>query len=280
MADLPSAADRPRGSSGIHGRNLDFGLTPNLPRYWHGGDPYITHFFNGLSLMFPEGERFFMDTVRYFQDRITDPQLREDVCGFLGQEGIHCREHRRYNDMLAAQGYPVEAIEGFVRLGVMVAWLFPREWQLALTCALEHFTAVFTDSLLRDPRMLRDAHPAFARLWRWHALEETEHKSIAFDVYQTISPGLSGYLRRVLVMMFTTVGFAVQVLVHQSWLVHHDGLLWRIRERRGARRYLWKDPGLLRGGLQHYLSYYHHDFHPWQLDNSDLVERWKSHYAA
>jgi Predicted metal-dependent hydrolase len=74
--------------------------------------------------MFPEGERFFMDTVRHFQDRITDPKLREDVRGFLGQEGIHGREHRRYNDMLAAQGYPAEAIEGFVRLG-MIAWLFP-----------------------------------------------------------------------------------------------------------------------------------------------------------
>jgi predicted metal-dependent hydrolase len=280
MDDLPPAADRIWGCSGIHGRNLDFGLTPDLPRHWHGGDPYITHFFNGLSLMFPEGERFFMDTVRHFQDRITDPQLREDVRGFLGQEGIHCREHRRYNDMLAAQWYPVEAIEGFVRLGIMVAWLFPCAWQLALTCALEHFTAAFTDGVLRDPRMLRDAHPAFARLWRWHALEETEHKSVAFDVYQTISPGLTGYLRRVLVMMFTTVGFAVQVLVHQSWLLHHDGMLWRVRARRRARRYLWKDPGLLRGGLQHYLSYYRRDFHPWQLDNSDLVERWKSHYAA
>jgi predicted metal-dependent hydrolase len=280
MGDLPSAAARVSGGSGIRRRNLDFRLTPDLPRYWHSGDPYVTHFFNGLSLMFPEGERFFMDSVRHFQDRITDPQLREDVRGFLGQEGIHGREHRRYNDMLAAQGYPAEAIQGLVRLGIMVAWLFPCEWQLALTCALEHFTAVFTDSLLRDPRMLRDAHPAFARLWRWHALEETEHKSVAYDVYQTISPGLTGYLRRVLVMVFTTVGFAGQILVHQSWLVHHDGMLWRVRARRYARRYLWKNPGLLRGGLRHYLRYYRRDFHPWQLDNSDLVERWKSDYAA
>jgi uncharacterized protein len=280
MDDLPSAADRAWGCSGIHGRNLDFGLTRDLPRHWHSGDPYLTHFFNGLSLMFPEGERFFVDTVRHFRARITDPKLLEDVRGFVGQEGIHCREHRRYNEMLAAQGYPVDAIEGLVRLEIMVAWLFPWEWQLALTCALEHFTAVFTDSMLRDPRMLRDAHPAFARLWRWHALEETEHKSVAFDVYETISPGLTGYLRRVLVMMFTTVVFAVQVLIHQSWLVHHDGMLWRVRARRYARRYLWKDPGLLRGGFQHYLSYYRLDFHPWQLDNSDLVERWKSDYAA
>jgi len=80
--------------------------------------------------------------------------------------------------------------------------------------------------------------------------------------------------------MYTTVAFAAQILVHQSWLVHHDGMLWRVRARRCARHYFWKDPGLLRGSLRHYLSYYRRDFHPWQLDNSDLVERWKSDYAA
>jgi uncharacterized protein len=265
---------------GIHRRDLDFGLTPDLPRYWHSGDPYITHFFNGLSLMFPEGERFFMDTVRYFQDRITDPKLREDVRGFLGQEAIHGREHHRYNEILAAQGYPATTIESCVRLGIQIAWLFPSRWQLALTCALEHFTAVFTDSVLRDPRILCDAHPAFARLWRWHALEEIEHKSVAYDVYQVIAPGLAGYLRRVLVMLYTTVGFAAQIVIHQSWLVHHDGMLWRLRPRRQSLRYFWIDPGLLRRGLRQYLRYYRRDFHPWQLDNSDLVERWKSDYAA
>src|SRR5438445_13182467 len=120
----------------IQPRNINFGLPDDLPRHWHSGDPYITGFFNGLSLMFPEGERFFVDSVRHFQDRITDPKLREEVRGFCGQEGIHGREHRRYNELLAAQGYPVAALERLVDFGLSLDRKLSPTWQLALTFAL------------------------------------------------------------------------------------------------------------------------------------------------
>ena len=264
----------------IRTRNVDFGRGGPLPRHWHGGDPYVTHFFNGLSIMFPEGERFFVDSVRHFQDAITDPKLKEDVRGFCGQEGIHGREHRRFNERVAELGYPVERVEAFVRAGIAIDRKLPPKWQLALTCALEHFTAVFADVVLRDPRAFRDADPDVARLWLWHAVEETEHKAVAFDVYRTVAPGLGGYLRRVVVMLWATIGFAAQIFLHESWLVRHDGMFWKLAARRRALRYFWKEPGLLRQGLRHYLSYYRPDFHPWQLDNTALVTRWKAEYAA
>ncbi|MGH7896478.1 MAG: metal-dependent hydrolase [Candidatus Binatia bacterium] len=260
-------------------RNLDFALSPDLPRYWHGGDPFITHFFNGLSVMFPEGERFFMDAVRRYVPRISDPKLREDVRGFLGQEGIHAREHERYNRMLAEQGYPIAKMERLLELGIRMDRKWPPKWQLAMTCALEHFTAVFADVVLRDPRILADAHPTMARLWRWHAIEETEHKAVAFDVYRAVAPGLGGYLRRVIMMAIVSVLFGLQILIHQLWLVWHDGLLWKIRARRRAFRFFWKDPGFLKQGLRLYLVYYRRDFHPWRHDNSELVERWKADYS-
>ncbi len=264
----------------IRPRNITFELPADLPRHWHGGDAYVTSFFNGLSLLFPEGERFFMDSVRRYQDRITDPKLREDVRGFVGQEGIHGREHRRYNEILARQGYPVAAIDRMVEVGLKLDRMLPAKWQLALTCALEHFTAVFADVVLRDPRLFADAHPALARLWHWHALEEAEHKSVAFDVYRTVAPGLGGYLRRVIVMLYTTLAFAAQIFVNEAWLVRHDGMFWKLRARRRAFRYLFVEPGLLRQGLRGYLRYYRPDFHPWQLDNSEVIAHWKSGYAV
>jgi predicted metal-dependent hydrolase len=264
----------------IHPRDMEFGLSPDLPRHWHGGDPYVTQFFNGLSLMFPDGERFFMDAVRHYQDRVTDPALRQQVRGFLGQEGIHAREHRAYNRMLATQGYPAAAIERFVARFVDLDRKTPRLWQLAMTCALEHFTAVFADVMLRDPRVLADAHPTMARLWRWHALEEAEHKAVAFDVYRTVAPGLGGYLLRILVMFLVTLGFSLQVMLHESWLLRSEGLFWKIRARRAAFRFLWVTPGVLPAGLRHYLAYYRRDFHPWQIDSADLIERARLEYAA
>jgi predicted metal-dependent hydrolase len=263
----------------IQPRNINFDLPADLPRHWHSGDPYITGFFNGLSLMFPEGERFFMDSVRHYQDRITDPRLREEVRGFLGQEGIHAREHRHYNEILEAQGYPAAKLERFVAWSVALDRKLPAKWQLAITAALEHFTAIFAELVLGDARYFRDAHPAMQRLWTWHALEEAEHKAVAFDVYQTVAPGRIGYLRRVSVMMMVTVLFLLEIFLHESILVHRDGMLWKLRARKKAFRYLWTDPGFLSHGMRHYLRYYRHDFHPWQRDSSDLVERWKAQYA-
>src|SRR5882724_6780426 len=104
----------------IRPRNITFDLPAELPRHWHSDDPFITNFFNGLSIMFPEGELFFVDSVRHFQSRITDPKLKEEVRGFCGQEGIHGREHRRYNELLEAQGYPVKTHERLVEWGI---WL-------------------------------------------------------------------------------------------------------------------------------------------------------------
>ena len=264
----------------IQPRDVRFGLSAELPRHWHGGDPYVTHFFNGLSLMFPEGERFFMDAVRHYRDRLTDPTLRRQVQGFLGQEGVHAREHERYNRVLAAQGYPVDAMERFVRRGVGMDRRLPFLWQLAMTCALEHFTAIFADAVLRDPRLFADAHPAMARLWRWHALEEAEHKAVAYDVYRTVAPGWRGYFRRIAAMLWVSVGFALQVVLHECWLVRTDGLLWKLRARRRAARFFWVQPGLLRTGLRHYLAYYRRGFHPWQIDSRDVVARARLEYAT
>src|SRR5688572_6935255 len=163
-------------------RDIHFPIAGLQLRDWHPQGAHVSHIFNGESLFFPEGEQFFIDTVRHYRDRITDPKLKEDVRGFIGQEAMHGREHRSYNEALAAAGYPAAELErrAIKQLDRSRRMLRPRG-QLAVTIALEHFTAILAEAMLSDDRVLAGVPPQMAALWRWHAIEETEHKAVAYD---------------------------------------------------------------------------------------------------
>jgi predicted metal-dependent hydrolase len=254
-------------------RNLKFEIDASVPRHWHGGRRAVTAYFDALSVFFPAGERFFMTSVRAHQTKVADPQLLRDVRAFCGQEGMHGREHRRYNELLAAQGYPVVAMEWRVeRLLRFVSRVTTRRMQLAVTCALEHFTALMAQMLLRDARALEGAHPAMAALWRWHAAEENEHKSVAYDVY--LAAGGS-YLERVAVMAAASVVFWLKVLEHQARMMRVDGTLFSLAEWRSLARFLWVEPGAMRGVARHYFAYYRPGFHPNDIDCTELLDAWK-----
>lgn len=260
-------------------RNLEFDVGEAIPRTWHPGGRAVTLFLNNLSVFFPAGERFFIASVKAFRHRVAaGSDLERDVKAFAAQEGIHSREHVHYNQMLAAQGYPVIAMERRVEniLG-LVRRALPRRWHLSATCALEHFTAIMAHYLLSDPRLLEGANPVMAQLWRWHAAEENEHKAVAFDVYQLAG---APYLERTAVMVLTSVIFWAKVIEQQVRMMHADGILWSLREWRALGRFLFVDPGGAGSVVRHYFSYYRPLFHPWQLDNRDLLEAWKQELAA
>lgn len=176
-------------------RDLQFRLSPDSVDNWHADGPYVTHFINAMSLFFPEGERYFIHTVRHYRDRIGDPALQKAVLAFIGQEAMHGREHQEYNRLLADAGLPAQAVEAQVKrfLDALKAWLPPAA-QLSVTIAQEHFTAIVADLVLNDLRLIAGADRRLSALWRWHALEETEHKAVAFDVYETVmGRGLRAY---------------------------------------------------------------------------------------
>lgn len=170
-----------------------------MPRHWHSGDAFKTHMFNAMSVLFPDGERFFIDSVRHYRERVEDPALKQQIRGFIGQEGHHSREHLVYSDRLRALGYDIDRLEGGAKRRIRFAQqkLHPSR-QLAATAALEHLTAIMADGLLSNPRWLEGADPTMARLWRWHALEETEHKAVAYDVFMLVN-GKARLRRRAMV---------------------------------------------------------------------------------
>jgi predicted metal-dependent hydrolase len=265
-------------SSPIEVRPLHFAVDADVPRHWHGGRKAVTSFFDSLSVFFPPGERFFIQTVREAVARgrgheSIGERLLADVRAFCGQEGAHSREHAHYNEKLRREGYPVEALEARVEARLRrVRANAPLAVQLAITCALEHMTACMGALLLEDARVLEGAHPVMAALWRWHAAEENEHKAVAFDVYEACG---GGYRRRALVMTFVCLGFWARVIEHQVRMMHTDGALLSAREWADLARFLFVRPGALARFAPLLLRYYRPGFHPSEIDSSDLVDAWR-----
>ena len=270
----------PADARTITPRDPGFAFTDDLPVNWHSGDPAISHFYDGLSITFPEGERFFVDSVRTFADQITDPKLKAEVRGFAGQEAIHSREHELYNQHLRTNGLHPDTLERMMEFGLKIGRKLPKKSQLAITCALEHYTALFAEVILSDPRVMEGAHPLYANMWRWHAMEESEHKAVAFDVLKTVDPGFAGYLRRIISMTITTINFNNVALIHQIYLMKQAKELTNWRSWGRAINHLWGRPGVWRRVMIGVLPYYKPSFHPNDSDTEALLEKWRAWYET
>jgi uncharacterized protein len=212
-------------------RRVNIAFDPSRACGWHFTKAAIENLLNAISYTFPPGERFFIHSVQNYRDRITDPVLKEQVKDFVFQEAMHTKEHARCNVALT-QAFPdgpkIERLA--TRLLTFFRRFTPKPFQLACTCALEHFTAILADTLLRGQELfLSETDPAYASLWLWHAVEESEHKAVCFDVYQAIcGKGPLSYLRRVFAMFVTTVLFLCAV-IYAVTLIRRD------RKRAAAR---------------------------------------------
>jgi predicted metal-dependent hydrolase len=261
----------------IEVRNLRFPLGAEVPKHWFGETQSCSTFWDNLSVLFPAGERFFMNSVRAFENVIKDPKLKQEVRLFYQQEALHSREHVRYNDMVRAHGYPVDEMDKSVRKLLENVAKLPEEYQLAVTCALEHFTAMLAQGVLGEDSPFEAAHPVMGALWRWHAAEENEHASVAFDVYREVG---GNYPVRVVVMAVATLIFWGKVIEQQVRMMHADGTLTSRSEWGALGRFLFKKPGWLFKMAGPYLAYFKPSFHPSELDCSHLLSRWQEEFEA
>ena len=247
---------------------LDFS---SVPRDWFMDDPVLTSHANGLHLVFPEGERFFIRSVRAFAHCVTDPALRARVKGFIGQEAVHGREHEASFRMLEVHGLELQSWMGWY-----VRWAYgfleriaPARLCLSITIALEHLTATLGENALTQ-NLLDEAHPTMARLLRWHAAEEIEHKSVAFDVYRAAG---GGWLLRVwgMVMALALLLFfwssAVRHLRRQDPRITRAAIAATHRRLSGV---VNRSEVLGRA----FLEYARPGFHPDQRDNLHLASAW------
>ncbi|HRH27729.1 MAG TPA: metal-dependent hydrolase [Aquabacterium sp.] len=256
---------------------LDFGLADaDIPKYWFGGDPFKTRLFDAMSLIFPPGERFFMTCVRDFRDQITDRQLLEEIKGFNRQEAQHSMVHNQYNDRLRAQGVDVDGMMGWLEHLLFTKYRGSRSrgYTLAITCALEHFTSIGAHPLFDKRDVLKEADHRVRAMYSWHAIEEVEHKGVAYDVMQDYAK--VGYFTRILAMIETSFMFPRVIHRFTEQLLKADGFTWWQRRKLQAKGLWWvlKPGGLIAPMVKHYFPYYKVGFHPWQETEQPGYEEW------
>ena len=259
-------------------RRMKFAMSAQAPRYWARSSKFLTHWYNAMSVVFPEGEKFFIDSVRHFEDQITDPKLREQVRGFVAQEGHHALQHRLLNGIARELGADIAPQEQWIKafLQLTRSRLSPEE-QLATTCALEHYTAIWGDELLEHPECMDGVDPRMQPLWRWHAAEETEHKAVCFDVLEhVVRNRYKRYYLRAKGQLSATFLFVPILHLIQLRLMRSDPEPTRLRDVLAGLNLIWGRPGHFRRALaRHWLAYFKPSFHPWQHDNRRLLDDWK-----
>ncbi|TMK86850.1 MAG: metal-dependent hydrolase [Actinobacteria bacterium] len=259
-------------------RVMEFGpWLDDLPRHFAAdGDIVTSHVLAVLSSVFPDGEDYFVRSVQAVRDRVTDPRLREDVEGFIGQESMHGREHRALNERLAELGYPTHAIGTYVRkLTAFRERLQNEKANLAVTAALEHYTATLAETLLTDPAARAElGHNGVRSLLTWHALEESEHKAVAFDVYKWVG----GTERmRVAMMWVVHFNFLLETSIWTAISLAMDPTARRhpFRVIRGLGR-LRRSPFMSRRAARQLFQYHRRGFHPNDRDTTTLIAEWRA----
>lgn len=260
-------------------RDRRFGGKHKTPRWWHGGNPFATALYNALSATFPKGEAFFVESVRAFRAG-ADPRLAAEIRAFTTQEAIHSREHAAFNRRCQRSGYELEKLEARVDYRLALTRSRPPVVSLAATMALEHFTAILAHQLLADPRHLAGAEPETARLWLWHAVEEVEHKGVAYDTWLHATRHWTRWKRwrvKAQVMLYITRNFVVDRTAGALELLRQDGIIGP-RAWAGLASYCLVRPGMMRKIAGAWAKYFLPGFHPWNEDDRALIAAYEATY--
>lgn len=258
-------------------RDLNFDVRGAKVDHWLDGDPVATAVMNALSLSFPDGERLFMDAVRAYRGRLTG-KLAEDAKNFIAQEAIHSREHHLLNNMINREKYPVSDIEKKMRDRLAFARSAGPMRMLIVTICLEHFTALLADLFAVHDEMFSKTDPALRDLWHWHAIEETEHKAVAFDVFTEASKDWASplrWLRRSLAMIAISYDFINNITDYSTMMLEAEGYSAK-DAKRAVKRFLWKEPSFFGRGWKIWVSWFKPGFHPWDHDNRALMAQWRA----
>jgi predicted metal-dependent hydrolase len=253
-------------------RRLLIDLKAPFPKRWNGGDAFRSAFFNALSMSFPAGEQFFIDSVRSGLKTLPPEKqqaLAQEVQGFIGQEATHRRIHGLFNEHLQDQGFD-NWIERNAARRLAAHIGDDLRNQVAATAATEHFTALFADWMLRHPEALEGAEPRLQTLWLWHSAEESEHRTTAFDMYQALGGNHYWRVRVFKYITFTFLGDVLRQTLRNLW---HDGSLFRWSTWRSCARLLFSREGMVRSNFGLWRDYMARDFHPSQ-QSAALSQQW------
>lgn len=250
-------------------RRMDYNFE-NTPKYWCANDPAMTHYFTGLSTLFPEGESYFVRSVRALREHAKlNEALDREISAFIGQEAMHSKEHHAFHISAQQHGLNPESLEkatGIVLKGLEK--IFSKKWNLLVTVGLEHYTAVLVVSMMETvneymtDKTIRD-------LWLWHSVEETEHKAVAFDLYEYLyGNGLNAYLPRVTIFTLSLILITGLSTIYQIVLMKRDKQLSNLKTWQNFFNFAAKQ---YKTFIPKFFEYYRYDFHPNQTNEKNLV---------
>ncbi|MCO8088803.1 metal-dependent hydrolase [Acinetobacter indicus] len=263
-----------------------------VPEYWMQGSAGLTHFMTALSALFPAGEKFFIDSVRAvrYHPAIKDNQeLQKEISAFIGQEAMHTQEHVGFNASAQKYGHDVERLDRYtdkviqgarkVFAGVGKPFGITQEMvDLTATTALEHFTATIATQLLRNSHIQElMSDDTMKTMWLWHAIEENEHKAVAYDVFEGVfGQGTKAYLLRT----SSLVAAMLTLFVVQNYflfrLLKEDKQL-NLEALKAIYTYAYSpSKGIITGMGREMLAYFRPGFHPNDLDTVSLLDTWKA----
>lgn len=246
-------------------------------RHWNGGNAVVSHTFNALSFLFPQGEKYFIDVVREVTGQVNlsgNPQLAREIAAFVAQESIHTRQHSQYNTALEQLGYRNVVHDYIARIVKLTRSHLSPLTNLAMVCAFEHYTAILGGFVLNNPKVLAPAPAEMALIWGWHSAEETEHKAVCFELYRAAG---GGWVRRLLAFAMVTLNFWGMFLTTFVYLLHHDGCLKLARLPETLMqtvRFFIGFYGIIWPVLAHSLAYLRPGFHPWNYNNRAKMQAW------
>jgi len=251
-------------------RQLLIDLQTPIAVRWNGGDAFTSAFMNALSMSFPVGEQFFIDSLRRGLRTMAPEQKAvhaQAVKLFAGQEATHRHLHSLFNQHLTNQGQVNHWAQRAQKRIAQIEKLDARHG-VAATAATEHFTEVLSHWLLSNPGFLAKAEPRIQTMWLWHASEESEHRSIAFDLYLALGGNLKWRLRWMRLMALFLLIDLLRQTFNNLW---HDRSLFKLGTWGSAWRFFMGPTGLISSSYVHWCEYFRPDFHPSQ--NSDALSR-------
>ena len=272
-------------------RRMNFNFD-TVPEYWMGGNAGLTHFMTALSALFPAGEKFFIDSVRavrYHSMLKNNADLQKEISAFIGQEAMHTHEHVGFNASAQKFGHDVDALERHTDTVIQTTRKFMAKLakpigitqemvDLTTTTALEHFTATIASQLLSNSHIQElMTDDAMKTMWLWHAIEENEHKAVAYDVFKGVfGKGLRAYALRTsslvisMVILFFIQNYFLWRLLKQDKQLNLENL-------RMIYRYAYSpSKGIITGMGKEMLLYFNPNFHPNDFDTTTLLNTWKA----
>lgn len=284
-----SISERAGASFPVRRMNFNFDA---VPEYWMGGNAGLTHFMTALSALFPAGEKFFIDSVRavrYHSMLKNNADLQKEISAFIGQEAMHTHEHVGFNASAQKFGHDVDALERHTDTVIQTTRKFMAKLakpigitqemvDLTTTTALEHFTATIASQLLTNSHIQElMTDDTMKTMWLWHAIEENEHKAVAYDVFKGVfGKGLRAYALRTsslvisMVILFFIQNYFLWRLLKQDKQLNLENL-------RMIYRYAYSpSKGIITGMGKEMLLYFNPNFHPNDFDTTTLLNTWKA----